>query len=347
MGRDGESKAPAETNVTPMPSTTPERRIVLLLILVTTAAFSLYTLRDESWRVRLGALLAFALFFWPMLLLGLADVRERLTAFLHVGDAIRRARVFGLALALTTLVALVAFGLGQFHWRSIGACAAYLSLPALSLTLRRPNAEGLTWQDALAILALWFPIEFEWLPLAEIPRRPGIGLDKLIGVTWLLVLFLAVRRLDIGYTFLLGREDVRRALVYFALFVVFFALPLAIPTGFAASSVRMRPLSEIGVLLLGTAFLIALPEELLFRGVIQNLLVQRFRAHPLRALALASLIFGLAHANNPDQPVWVYVVLATIAGWFYGLAYARTGKVTIAALLHWMVNSYWGLFFHR
>ncbi|GBC82286.1 hypothetical protein HRbin10_01409 [bacterium HR10] len=329
-----------------MPSTTPERRIVLLLILVTTAAFSLYTLRDESWRIRLGALLAFALFFWPMLLLSLADVRERLMAFFHAGELIRRPRVFGLALVLTTLVALVALGLGQFHWRSVGACAVYLSLPAILLTLRRPSSEGLTWPDALAVLALWFPIEFEWLPLAEIPRRPGIGLDKLVGVTWLLVLFLAVRRLDIGYTFLLGREDVKRALVYFALFVTFFALPLAIPTGFAASSARMRPLSEIGVLLLGTAFLIALPEELLFRGVIQNLLVRRFRAHPLRALALASLIFGLAHANNPDQPVWVYVVLATIAGWFYGLAYMRTGKVITAALLHWMVNSYWGLFFH-
>jgi membrane protease YdiL (CAAX protease family) len=135
--------------------------------------------------------------------------------------------------------------------------------------------------------------------------------------------------------------------MYFALFVTFFAIPLAIPTQFAASSAPLRPLSETLILLLATAFLIALPEELLFRGVILNLLVRRFREHPLRALALTSLIFGLAHANNPDQPVWVYVVLATIAGWFYGLAYMRTGKVTTAALLHGMVNSYWGLFFHR
>jgi membrane protease YdiL (CAAX protease family) len=325
-----------------------ETRIVGLLLVVTTSGFALFAPRGEPWPLRVGATLAFALFFWPMLLLSLARVRQRLTAFLSTGRAISRRRVFGLAAALTTLVALASLGFGQFQWNAVGACAAYLMLPALLLTFRYPRHEGLTLQDALAILALWFPIEFEWLPLAEIPRRPGLGLDKLVGVTWLLVLFLSVRRLEgVGYTFRLGWEDLKRAGMYFALFVTFFAIPLAIPTQFAASSATLRPLSETLILLLATAFLIALPEELLFRGVILNLLVRRFREHPLRALALTSLIFGLAHANNPDQPVWVYVVLATIAGWFYGLAYMRTGKVTTAALLHGMVNSYWGLFFHR
>jgi len=330
-----------------MPSAAWETRIVGLLIIVTTGAFVLFATRGEPWLFRARATLAFALFFWPMLLLSLAGIRQRLATFLGDGRTISRARVLGLAAALTALVAFVSLKLGQFHWNAVGACAAYLVLPALLLTLRHPTHSGLTLQDALAILALWFPIEFEWLPLAEIPRRPGLGLDKLVGVVWLLVLFLAVRRVEgVGYTFLLGREDLKRAGMYFALFVTFFAIPLAIPTHFAASSAALRPVSEALILLLATAFLIALPEELLFRGVILNLLVRRFREHPFRALALSSLIFGLAHANNPDQPVWVYVVLATIAGWFYGLAYMRTGKVTTAALLHWMVNSYWGLFFH-
>ncbi|MCS6816606.1 MAG: CPBP family intramembrane metalloprotease [Blastocatellia bacterium] len=325
-----------------------ERLIVGLLLLVTTGAFSIYALQEAPWRLRLSALLAFALFFWPTLLLGTAEGREKLVAFVRRDDALRHANIFLLVFALTALAALSALALGQFRWEAVWACAAYLLIPTVALTVRRPNHEGFTLQDALAIVALWFPIEFEWLPLAEIPRRPGIGMDKLLGVMWLLVLFLGVRRLEgIGYTFLLGRADVARAGLYFALFVTFFAIPLAIPTHFVASSPAMRPLSEIGPVLLATAFLIALPEELLFRGVMLNLLVRRWQEHPMCALAIASLIFGFAHANNPDEPTWVYVVLATIAGWFYGLAYLRTGKVTVAAFLHWMVNSYWGIFFHR
>ncbi len=325
-----------------------EKLIVGLLLLVTTGAFSIYAPKEIPWRLRLSALAAFAFFFWPTLLLGTTEGREKLVAFVHRGDVFRRANVFELAFALTALVALSALALGQFRWEAVGVGATYLLIPMAALVLRRPNQDGLTLQDALAIVALWFPIEFEWLPLAELPKRPGIGLDKLIGVLWLLVLFLGVRRLEgVGYTFLLGRADVARAGLYFALFVTFFAIPLAIPTHFVASSPAMRPLSEIGLALLGTAFLIALPEELLFRGVLLNLLIRRWRAHPVRALAIASFIFGLAHANNPEEPTWVYIVLATIAGWFYGLAYMKTGKVTVAALLHWMVNSYWGIFFHR
>jgi membrane protease YdiL (CAAX protease family) len=330
-----------------MSSTRRERLIVGLLLLVTTGAFSMYALSDVSWRLRVGALGAFVVFFWPTLLLGTAEGREKLAALLHRGDALRRGNVFALAFALTALAALSAWALGQFRPEAVAACAAYLLIPAIALILRRPDREGLTLQDALAIGALWFPIEFEWLPLAEIPTRPGIGLDKLLGVLWLLVLFPGVRRLEVGYTFLLDRADVKRAGLYAALFVTFFAIPLGIPTHFVTSAPAMRPLPEIGAALLGTAFLIAVPEELLFRGVILNLLLRRLGDPPWRALALASLIFGLAHANNPEQPTWVYVVLASIAGWFYGLTYLKTGKVTAAALLHWMVNSYWGLFFHR
>ncbi len=330
-----------------MSSTPRERSLVLLLILVTTLAFAIYTLqRDAPVRIRIGAIPAFALLFWPIVLLSLPEGRERLAAWIGRGGEILRVRVFGLALALTALVALVARALEQFRWEAVGACAAYTLIPAAALTRRRPRPEGLTLPDALAIVALWFPIEFEWLPLPELPEKPGIGVDKLVGTVWLLVLFLGVRQLPgVGYTFLLGREDAARAGLYLALFVTFFAIPLAIPTHFIASSAAMPSLPEISLRLLATAFLIALPEELLFRGVIQNLLARRLRAHPRWALALSSLIFGLAHANNPDQPVWVYVVLATIAGWFYGLAYMKTGKVTTAAVLHTLVNSYWGIFF--
>ncbi|HXK62385.1 MAG TPA: CPBP family intramembrane metalloprotease, partial [Acidobacteriota bacterium] len=74
----------------------------------------------------------------------------------------------------------------------------------------------------------------------------------------------------------------------------------------------------------------------------------------------SSLVFGLAHSNNSNPPYaavhlplvgvvelpWVYILLATIAGVFYGLAYVRSGKLTTAALVHAMVDLWWSVFFH-
>lgn len=76
---------------------------------------------------------------------------------------------------------------------------------------------------------------------------------------------------------------------------------------------------------------------------------------PTAALLLASVIFGLSHLDNPNPPFlpvtlrgrhfavpWLYVVLATIAGIFYGLAYRRTSKITASALVHCLVDTWWG-----
>ena len=38
--------------------------------------------------------------------------------------------------------------------------------------------------------------------------------------------------------------------------------------------------------------------------------------------------------------------MATLAGWFYGRAYQRTGKITASAIVHTCVNLAWASFFH-
>ena len=79
----------------------------------------------------------------------------------------------------------------------------------------------------------------------------------------------------------------------------------------------------------------------------------------LPALLISSIIFGLAHVNNSNPPFilmhlfgtdwsipWAYVILATIAGGFYGLAYIRTGSILAPAILHAMVDGWWAYFFN-
>jgi uncharacterized protein len=90
-----------------------------------------------------------------------------------------------------------------------------------------------------------------------------------------------------------------------------------------------------GVIFAGTA----LPEEILFRLLIQNLLMLRF-GNQTRVLLAASLIFGCAHLDNGPQPLpnWRYMILATIAGIAYGRVYQRASTVLSSAALHCLVD---------
>ena len=91
-------------------------------------------------------------------------------------------------------------------------------------------------------------------------------------------------------------------------------------------------------------FFTALPEEAVFRHVIQGGLqtwlgpTQQSR---WTALAAAAALFGLAHVGGG----WVYVALATVAGLGYGLVYAITGSIVAAILAHTALNTLHLLFF--
>jgi membrane protease YdiL (CAAX protease family) len=93
--------------------------------------------------------------------------------------------------------------------------------------------------------------------------------------------------------------------------------------------------AALGVIFAGTA----LPEEILFRSLIQNLLMLRF-GDRTRVLLAASFIFGCAHLDNGPQPLpnWRYMILATIAGIAYGRVYQRSSTVLSSATLHCLVD---------
>jgi uncharacterized protein len=91
-----------------------------------------------------------------------------------------------------------------------------------------------------------------------------------------------------------------------------------------------------------TFFFIAIPEELFFRGWLQNLLERRFG----RALALlmTAVIFGMAHWNKRAVHFnWRYVLMAAIAGVFYGRAWRTQRRVGASALTHASVDTTWSL----
>jgi len=57
------------------------------------------------------------------------------------------------------------------------------------------------------------------------------------------------------------------------------------------------------------------------------------------------VLFGLAHFNKGASFNWRYVVLAAIAGIFYGRAWRARKQVLAAALTHTAVDVVWSLWF--
>lgn len=80
-------------------------------------------------------------------------------------------------------------------------------------------------------------------------------------------------------------------------------------------------------------------EEVLFRGYIQRQLGQY--VPPLVAIAIASILFGLAHFSGG----LLFVLVATLAGGLYGLTYLWTGKLSAAVLIHFAFNFVHFVFF--
>src|SRR5262249_15331055 len=118
---------------------------------------------------------------------------------------------------------------------------------------------------------------------------------------------------------------------------------LGILLKFIAPHRGLPHISEGFAALLLTFFLIAIPEELFFRGLLQNMLEPRIG--PAKSLALSSLIFGLSHFNKPGPFNWRYVLLATIAGVFYGRAWRDRRRILASATTHTLVDVLWVLWF--
>ncbi|MGA9882951.1 MAG: type II CAAX endopeptidase family protein [Candidatus Acidiferrales bacterium] len=256
---------------------------------------------------------------------------------------------FGTRLGI--LAPLVPLGLFLIYSVALGnrgsitvAGAAYVIAPALILATSAGKPPG-TWEDYLAIVAIWLPIEFRWTyHLFPYPPPLTHTLAILLALSTGVAAFILVRRLDgVGYAL-----DWRRG--YFAHFVLLFilfaaiAIPLGMKIGFIHWAPSFKRLRVAPLTLLGILFFTAWPEEFLFRGLLQNLLSKTVKSSWL-GLFVAAVVFGFSHILHAPFPNWKYVALASIAGVFYGLAWMRTRSLVPGVLIHALVDISWHILF--
>jgi membrane protease YdiL (CAAX protease family) len=222
--------------------------------------------------------------------------------------------------------------------------AVYVAVPlAVSLLLWLaaridPQQRG-SWCDYAVLLLIGLAVDLRWFEPAWPAHLHSIGKTVLLDAG--LYGFLVIRGLTgCGIDFRARWRDLKiglRELLFYA--------PLAVALGLALGFLHVHRAMIPWWFLpawLYTILFIAIPEEIFFRGWMQNLIERRMGRVP--ALIVTSIIFGLSHFNKRAVHFnWQYVLLATIAGIFYGRAWRADRRVAASAITHASVDTIWSI----
>lgn len=236
---------------------------------------------------------------------------------------------------------IVALPAHRFAWKWLAAFllipAAVAGLEALAARLDpRQHGHGL---DFLVLMPLGLAVDLRWLEPAWPPGLSVIG--KLVLLDAGLFGFLAVRQLSgVGFDLRLRVRDWKIGLREF-LFYAPVAIALGLALGFLHLHSRVAHPWLVAAAWLFTFLGIALPEEIFFRGWMQNLLERRIGR--TAGLLVTACLFGLAHFNKRAVHFnGRYVLLAAIAGIFYGRAWRTDRRIGASAITHATVDTLWG-----
>ncbi|MGL6245338.1 lysostaphin resistance A-like protein [Pseudomonas sp.] len=241
-------------------------------------------------------------------------------------------------LALLSLGYALPLTYGQLGWLA-GISVALLLVAGIAvrqqkLPVARYLGHGVFIILALALAMHWLPgfyngraINPQRFTDDAVPFSMYLNLDKPLIGFWLLL----------ACPWIVGRGSLRLSVFATALALTLSAV-LALGGALLLGMISWAPKwpDQAGLWVLNNLLLVTLVEEALFRGYIQGGLSRCFKHLPNGenlALLLASLLFGLVHVGAG----WHWVLLASLAGVGYGLAY-RFGGLGAAIATHFGLN---------
>jgi membrane protease YdiL (CAAX protease family) len=223
-----------------------------------------------------------------------------------------------------------------------------------------------------AVLSFWYAVlprrfayDIGFLVIAAAPillrvfRRiyvapdPHVNIDILGHLMWIrigVLALLVLRGWKPGPFSLWPRlSEWRSGLLWFVIFI----LPV-LALALALHDVRFEPLQgawwQVAGVTIGTFFgalwVIALGEELFFRGVMERAFLNTWPS-PVVAILLSALLYGAAHLWFREFPNWRHTCVAALLGVPFGIAYWRSGSVRAPMVTHAMVVTAWRVFFSK
>jgi CAAX protease family protein len=286
-----------------------------------------------------ATLTVFCFLFGVMLLFAARGAGESLAAKFGAGGGLLLGAIVFLSYVFYSL------GTGTFSLARVAAIAVLVFVP-LALAVSAERASAGAWQDFVIVGGVWAFVKFS--PSHWLWPFPGARLayvfTVLAAVSTALASFVLIRRLGgIGYSIGWGKGWGFWIVASFAMFACI-AIPLGMGMHFIAFAPHWGKWSGFVFTSLAILLFTAWPEEFLFRGLLQNLLGKATKSE-LAGWWTASVLFGFSHITNLGFPNWRYVILASIAGFFYGWTWRRTGSIFASALVHAGVDITWHFLF--
>jgi len=287
---------------------------------------------------------------WPWLAFNLVAATAYLLLLVpECQDAARRLVARHPGLAVHVPFALALYGMvatllvGGHNWRNLllWPVGAGLATAVLGRGREREPSPGRLLVAAVALGGVWGIWE-RGLQIA-VPGGMHLSLGPLVAIVlalFLLVVVHPLRTFDVRLG--LAPRELGLALAAVAALALV-AIPLGFIIGFLSLQSRWLGIMHGLLRLLGLTLFVGIPEEMLFRGTIQEAFSRVWG--PRVGLVLGAIVFGLMHLlKHPAHPNWGYGVLATAAGLAYGWVYQRTRKLAAAALTHAAVDWIWSMF---
>ncbi len=211
-------------------------------------------------------------------------------------------------------------------WQGAGIAIAYLALSSWLGTVVLLAAEAFhfpTWTALVPGMLLGFPMALAFglwlghldlwdiLPFHKV--RPGIWIPLLVTHAGFLILILTLAHgMEVGMDRLLP-ESMRQSILQ-----------------------ESDPLTQASTPVLAILFATAaIPEEILFRGLILKGLLGHYR--PITAVWISAVLFTVAHGNPLQFPV--AIMIGACAGWYY----QATGSLWPGLVAHGLHNLLIGL----
>jgi len=258
-----------------------------------------------------------------------------------VGKLPHIARILAPAsLCLPYVVVAISAGIFKWAWLAIYAVLPIAIAAILEQARWKDSEQRGNWRDFLVLIPLGLAVDLRWFEPAW-PAHLAV-FNKVLLLDAGIYGFQMIRQLDgVGFDLRLSLRDAwigQREFLFYA--------PVGIALGLILGFLHFHALWPSPIWFSGafvfTFFFIAVPEELFFRGWMQNLLEHRLGRYP--ALILTALLFGLSHWNKRTAGFnWQYVLLAALAGIFYGRAWRQERRVGASAIAHATVDTVWSI----